>query len=274
MKIGIIGCGYVGQGMALHWKQQGHQVAVTTRRSERIPYLQSFADHVHLLGEQSLHSFVEQQELLLMSMAPDASSDYASTYLQTARQVAKQAHQTPSLQQILYTGSASVYGDHQGAWVDENTPIACTHENAKILYETEQILLECSSKNLKVCIFRLGEIYGPGREIEQRLKRMQHQPFAGTGQSYTNLIHLADILNALNFALEHRLQGLYNLCSDFHVTRKQFYDQICQREKFPPIQWDAQRINVHGGNRCVSNQKIKNSGFTFTYPLYFTEAFN
>lgn len=268
MKIGIVGGGYVGQAIASHWKQQEHQVAITTRRSERITFLQTFANQVCFLGSQSLNSFIAEQETLLICVAPGPCSDYASTYLHTARQAVEQAARCPALQQIFYTSSTSVYGDHTGAWVDEMTPIMPTHENAKILYETEQTLLGCASNHLNVCIMRLGEIYGPGREIENRLRRMQHQSFAGSGDSYTNLIHLTDIVLALDFALRHSLKGIYNLCSDFHIPRQLFYERLCQEKQIPHIKWDPARSNLHHGNRRVSNQKIKATGFAFTHPTY------
>ncbi len=266
MKIGIIGCGYVGQASGLRWKLGGHLLAVTTRRPERAESLRIVADQIYLLNSQNLGPFIAQQEALLISIAPDATSTYASTYLKTAQQMAEQVTQAPALQQILYTSSTSVYGDQGGAWVDENCHIIPSHDNAKILYDTEQILLGCSSEKLKICILRLGEIYGPGREIEQRLRRMQHQPFAGTGEAYTNLIHLSDIVSALDFALRNRLNGIYNLCNDFHMPRKLFYQKLCEQEKIPFIQWDPTKPSMHGGNRRVSNQKIKNTGFIFECP--------
>lgn len=271
MKIGILGCGYVGQATALPWKKEGHHVAVTTRKFERVSPLKNIANEVCLLTEHSLPSFIAQQEALLISVAPDASSDYASTYLETAKRVTEQISNASNLRQIMYTSSTSLYGDQGGAWVDEEMPIQCLDNHRRILCETEQILLKTSSDNLHVCILRLGEIYGPGREIEERLKRMHHQPFAGNGESYTNLIHVNDIVNALHFALTHQLQGVYNLCSDFHMTRRQFYENICQKENIPSIQWDPTRTSVHGGNRRVSNQKIKNAGFTFQHPQYFKQ---
>jgi nucleoside-diphosphate-sugar epimerase len=270
MKIGILGCGYVGQAAAVLWKKEGHGITATTRKIERLSLLKSVANEVCLLTKQSFLSFIEQQEALLISVAPDSLSDYTSTYLETARQVAAHISCAPKVRQILYTSSTSVYGNHGGAWVDEDAPIHCLDENRKILYETEQILLNLSSQNLRVCILRLGEIYGPGREIEERLRRMQHQPFAGNGESYTNLIHLDDIVNALHFALAHQLQGIYNLCSDFHIPRKEFYQKVCQKENLPAIQWDPTRKSFHSGNRRVSNQKIKNAGFTFKHSYYFS----
>jgi nucleoside-diphosphate-sugar epimerase len=269
MKIGILGCGYVGQAAALHWKEAGHYVTASTRKFERFSHLENIANEVCLLTEHSFPYFIEKQKALLICVAPDAASDYASTYLETAKCVAKHTDRASNLQQIIYTSSTSLYGDQEGAWVDENMPIQHLDENKRILYETEQILLSTSSQNRHICILRLGEIYGPGREIEARLKRMQHQSFAGNGESYTNLIHLSDIVNALHFALTHQLQGIYNLCNDFHIKRRQFYQEICQKENIPSIQWDPTRQSFHGGNRRVSNEKIKNAGFTFKYPYYF-----
>lgn len=274
MKIGILGCGYVGQAMALFWKQVGHRVAVTTRQPARVPFLQTLVDEVHLLEEHGLKhhlpsSFLAQQEILLICVAPDKASDYASTYFDTAKQVAEQTAQNPSLRHILYTSSTSVYGDHGGEWVDEDTPIVPNHANREILYQTERVLLGCSSQRLKICILRLGEIYGPGRNIEDRLRRMQHQPFAGSGASYTNLIHLTDILQALDFALQNQLQGIYNLCNDFHVPRREFYESLCKMENLPSVQWDPSLHHWHQGNKRVSNKKIKNDRFHFTHPSYF-----
>ena len=120
-------------------------------------------------------------DALLISVAPDSSSDYTSTYLQTAQLIAKEAPKISSLKHILYTSSLSVYGDHQGNWVIKHSP-APANENAKILLETEKTLLNCSTNNLKVCVN--GEIYGPGREIENRLKRMIHSPFQAQGDPY------------------------------------------------------------------------------------------
>ncbi len=270
MKIGILGCGYVGQSIALKWKREGHLVTVTTRDPQKIQQLQSIANQVHLLEPNNLPSFITQQQVLLVSVAPDHCSSYLSTYLQTAEQIATCIPTCLALRHLIYTSSTSVYGDQGGAWVDENTPITYQNENSKILHETEQTLLKCSSEKLDVCILRLGEIYGPGREFFQRLKRMQFQSFAGTGQSYTNIIHLIDIVESLNFVLKHRLKGIYNLCNDLHLPRQQFYDQICHNIGLPPTLWDATRLSLHAGNRRVANHKIKSAGFKFTYPYQFS----
>jgi len=268
MRIGILGCGYVGEAAALHWTKGGHVLSATTRTQNRIPYLSHFIDHVYLLESLSLAHFLSELDILLISVAPDKASDYASAYLRTAQNVAKELLICPNLKQILYTSSLSVYGDHEGQWIDETALAIPSNENTKILLETEKTLMEIARSNLKVCILRLGEIYGPGREIENRLRRMLHQPFPGDGSSFTNLIHLEDIVGALDFALKHQLQGIYNLCSDEHIPRKQFYEQICRRENLPQVQWDSTRTGAHQGRRRVLSQKLKKEGFVFLHPYY------
>jgi len=80
--------------------------------------------------------------------------------------VLKQVH---SVRQLIYTGSYAVYGDREGAWVDEASPVAPPTRMVKILCETEQVLLSASSDDMSVCILRLGGIYGPRRELVKYL---------------------------------------------------------------------------------------------------------
>jgi nucleoside-diphosphate-sugar epimerase len=264
MKIGIIGGGYVGQACAKAWKAQGHIVSVTTRQSERVPTLNSIADHIHVISStHPLEDFIKQQEIILVSVAPSSGADYASTYLETAKQVEDAIPHAPNLKQVIYTSSTSVYGDHQGAWVDELTAAQLTSPQAHVLMETEQVLLQLASSKMSICIFRLGGIYGPGRAIEEHLRRMVGRKFPGTGKSYTNLIHLTDIVEACDFAVTHQLNGIFNLCNDTHIRRDLFYDYLCQIHQIPSIQWDAQQVSLHAGNKRVSNQKLKSLGFIF-----------
>ncbi|WP_068470355.1 SDR family oxidoreductase [Candidatus Protochlamydia phocaeensis] len=269
MKIGILGCGYVGQAAAKMWSLAGHELSATTRKPERLADLQTLIPHPYLLTDaSSLFSFLSQLDTLLVSVAPDSFADYQTTYLQTARQIAAGIPHAPHLKQILYTSSTSVYGDYQGEWVDETARIHPSNANNQCLYETEQILLGLATEQRSVCIFRLGEIYGPQRDITDRLRRMHARPFPGTGNQYTNLIHVDDITRALDFAIQLRLNGIFNLCNDFHIPRKVFYEALCQKAHLPPIQWNHQDSNPHGGNKKVSNQKLKSLGFSFLEPLY------
>lgn len=266
MKITIIGCGYVGSALAIKLKKNGHHVTVTTRSDAKIHSLQSIADDVHILegnDTEAVKRLLASQEAVILSVAADSQDAYESTYLGAAKAIAEACEEAPNLSQIIYTGSTSVYGDHQGKIVNEETPTSPDHPTGKILLATEEILLKMSSKQRNVCIFRLGEIYGPNRQIADRLRRMNGKSLAGNGNSVTNLIHLDDIVEAILFTLNRNLNGIYNLCNDKHVTRKELYTQICQEEEIPEMTWDSSLKSIHSGNKLVSNNKIKACGFQF-----------
>lgn len=268
MKIGILGCGYVGKAAAIRLRDEGHHLSVTTRQPDRLQELQTVADQLFLIRQDADYiPFLAEQEALLIAVAADTASDYHDTYLKTAENVIRNLSRAPHLRQIIYTSSTSVYGEHKGEWVDENTLPSPSNANAQILLDTENLLLSQRSEALHVCIFRLGEIYGPGRSIEERLKRTHQKAFAGTGLQYTNLIHLEEILDGLELALSKNLSGVFNLCNDYHLPRKDFYEMICKKLGLPPIHWDEKLSSQHGGNKRVSNQKLKDLGFSFSTEL-------
>lgn len=268
--IGILGCGYVGQACAAFWRAQGYTVSVTTRQACRVSFLEKLAHKVYLLDSSvSLKEFIKKQEAILISVAPTEKQDYTSTYLQTAKKLVEDFSLSYPLKQLIYTSSTSVYGDHQGAWVDETTPLIPSSPSSTILIETEQVLLRSFLPPVSVCVFRLGEIYGPGRTIEERLRGSNQKKFPGNGKSYTNLIHLRDIVRACDFALNHQLKGIYNLCNETHLLRHLFYDTLCTKNHLAFIQWDNQQTNTHAGNKRVSNQRLKNLGFKFEKKDFF-----
>ena len=269
MKIGILGCGYIGQAAAKFWKNKGHEISVTTRHSSKKEFLSPFADYVYCLDKDTLEEFLKNQEILIISVAPDSKNEYQNTYLGIADKITQCIPYLSSLRQLIYTSSTSVYGEYQGAWTDEKTLPLALNDHTKILLETENTLLQCRSASRKICIYRLGEIYGPERDILDRLKRMSSQPFPGNGENFTNMIHQEDVVNALDFALTQQLDGLFNLCNDFHIPRKEFYNKLCLINGLKPIEWDSSLKSFHGGNKRVSNDKLKKLGFEFVYPQYF-----
>jgi nucleoside-diphosphate-sugar epimerase len=118
----------------------------------------------------------------------------------------------------------------------------------------------------RTCILRCAEIYGPGRELSKRVKQFGGHTLPGSGSNYTNMIHKADCAAALDYALRHHLEGIYNLSDDEHPTRKELYDTVAHRFKFPHVLWDPTHPSLHTGNKRVSNHKIKAEGFAFLHP--------
>ncbi|MEH1827912.1 SDR family oxidoreductase [Nostoc sp.] len=270
MNVAIIGCGYVGYKVAQYWQQNmNFVVSVTTTSPERLPALKSVSQRVVVTcgnDIDSLKSVLHNQDVVLLSIGAKSGEVYEETYLQTAQALVSCLQQIKSVKQLIYTGSYAVYGDRNGVWVDEETPLAPANLNAQILRKTEEILLSASSEHLRVCIFRLGGIYGTGRELVKIFSRYSDTTRPGSGEDITNWIHLDDIVGAIEFARHRRLQGIYNLVDDAHLTSRDLLDSLFEKHNLPKVKWDTSVKSIRPYNAWVSNEKLKEAGYELIHP--------
>ena len=269
MNVAIIGCGYVGRAVAQRWHQAGYTVTTTTTTPARLAELETVSDRALLVrGDDpfALQEALQNQQTVLLSVGASGPNTYEETYLNTAKTLVEVLPQVPGVQQIIYTGSYAVYGDRNGDWVDEMTPVTPANRNGEILAETEQRLLAAANPQRQVCVLRLGGIYGPGRELAKIFSRAAGTTRPGDGSEVSNWIHLDDIVAAIDFAHQHRLSGVYNLVQDSTLTSRELIDQVCQRYGLAPVSWDASQRSTRPYNATVSNQKLKSAGFQFQHP--------
>lgn len=271
IKVAIIGCGYVGKAIARHWQQDGkYQITATTTTQARMSELEQLAQQVVIAkgdDEATLLSAIQDRDIVILSIAPKffAADSYESTYLQTAKNLIQVLPQT-AVKQIIYTGSYSVYGNKNGAWVDEESPLTPANQNGQVLAETEEVLLCAASDKLKVCILRLGGIYGEGRELTKIFSRALGTTRPGNGQTYTNWIHLDDIVGAIAFAAERQLEGIYNLVGDEPPLSRDLLQNLCDRYNLPQVLWNPELSETRLYNARVSNRKLKTAGYSFIHP--------
>jgi nucleoside-diphosphate-sugar epimerase len=265
MNIVILGCGYIGTKLAKHFSNKGHFITTTTHNQKKLEELSKISQKSLILkgteeGEMSL--LLEENKSILLTVAADKLEDFEDAYLKTAQTIKQAAINTDQNLMLIYTSRALVYGDHNGKWVDENSDLLGQSDQAKILIETENVLQSLNKLGWKTCIFRLSEVYGPGRELESKLVNI----LPAESNFYTNMIHIDDVIAAIDYAYEHRLVGIYNLADDDHPTRKELYDAICSKLKVPKIDWKSDYQMISEGNRRISNHKIKSTGYNFIHP--------
>jgi nucleoside-diphosphate-sugar epimerase len=269
VNIVVIGCGYVGMEIASMCKKKGHLVTVTTRNPEKLSELSKISQKSVILktdDEGELAQLIYDNEVIIVTLAADSPDHYESTYLHTAQLIRHIALETDRPRQLIYTSSTSVYGDHQGQWVDETSPLLAKSDQGQVLIETEKQYLSLAELGWMVCILRLSEIYGPDRELSNRVKQLEGHTLPGTGEPYTNMIHKTDCAHAIDYALRHHLEGVYNISDDDHPKRKELYDMVSHKFLLPKVHWDPQHLSLHSGNKRVSNHKIKTEGFVLHHP--------
>ncbi len=271
-KIVIIGCGYVGQAIAKRWQAVGHELTVTTTSPEKVSQLADLAQRVKVIegsNQDSLRELCEGQDVILLSVGSKGGrteENYRRSYLQTAQTLRDALRTNSTVKQLIYTSSYSVVGNHNGAWVDEETLDRPMNVFSEILKETEETLMNIQTGDRQVCILRLGGIYGEGREILKIFRRAMGTTKAGKGEEYGNWIHREDIVRGIKFAEEERLSGLFNLVSDEPMQRREMLDRLAKKYNLDPVIWDDSKPSDRVFNVRVSNKKLRDQGFLLAYP--------
>lgn len=269
MDIAVIGCGYLGRKAASFWTGQNHHVTATTRHPEKLPDLAKVAQKTVLFREGDLDTLsllLANHEALVVTIGADDLAHYEEAYLKTAQMFRSLALEMNVPRRLLYTSSTSVYGDAAGQWVDESTPLQGGSETNRILIETEKTYLSLQELGWSVVIFRLAELYGPERTLLQKIQSFQGKELPGDGTQYANMIHRDDVVHALDYALKHPLEGIYNLADDDHPLRKDLYEKVASKGGLPPVKWDPSLSGLRGGSKRVSNHKLKAEGFHLLHP--------
>jgi nucleoside-diphosphate-sugar epimerase len=272
--IAILGCGYVGSALAACWQEQGHFVTGTTTSRERLARLGELVSKAVVIKGDDLtavHSLLEGQDTLVVSVAPSGfqqadEAAYADTYLTTTKNLVEALSYAPTVKQIIYLSSCSVYGDRQGEWVDETAQIDPVERNSQVLYESEQIILQAANDRQKVCVLRLGGIYGSGRELVGMFGGLAGMTMAGKGDRFVNWVHRDDIIGAIEFARLNDLNGVYNLVDDSQMTIAEQVKLVCTYYNLPPVNWDPSRLSLQRKSLQVSNHKLKAAGYNLIHP--------
>jgi nucleoside-diphosphate-sugar epimerase len=179
---------------------------------------------------------------------------------------------------IGYLSTIGVYGDQNGAWIDETTPPAPRSARSKIRVDAEAAWFELGVRTGKaVQVFRLAGIYGPGRNPIVKLREGRSQRIVKAGQVF-NRIHVDDIATTLLASLDHPRPGaVYNVTDDEPAPPQVVTEHAAALTGLPlPPQIDFETADLspmarsfYGENKRVRNRLIRDElGVALAYPTY------
>ena len=273
MDLTIVGCGYVGLALAerLQPRRPQLRLTLTTTSSERLEQLSPLADRVEVCDATDpaqLLGTLQQSSSAVFCLGPKGdrqvdANGYRHTFVDSFRCLTSLLPQLPDLRQIIYTGSCSVYGDAEGDWVDEQTPPEPDRGHGDVLLESEQLLSGIGDR--RVCILRLGALYGPGRDLDRRLRGLAGLERPGSGAAYSNWLHVADAAGALEAALDGEWAGVVNVVNDEPIRLRDLVERSLQRQGLAPVQWLGQCEPGSSGRR-IRNTRLKQLGYQLQHP--------
>ena len=178
---------------------------------------------------------------------------------------------------ITYLSATSVYGDHKGEWVNENSKTNPISNNgvARLKAESSWVSLEKNNK-LPVQIFRLSGIYSNEKNILVRLK-LGDVKLINKRDHYFSRIHVDDIANILFKSLSKFKSGeIYNLSDDKPSSFEELAllgAKILNIKNVEKIEVDEIKNemlkNFYNESKKVSNKKVKNYfNYNLKFPSY------
>ena len=202
------------------------------------------------------------------------TDEYRQVYLDGTRHLTDWLAGSPP-RKFVYTSSTSVYGQDDGSLVKETSPTEPAADTAKMLVETEQLLLTAArERRFPAVILRVAGIYGPdrGRLFQQMLRGEAVIP--GKGERILNMIHRDDLVGVILAALQAGRPGeVYNAVDDEPVTQLLFCRWLAETlgrdlPPFAPSEGAARTIPAATGKK-VSNRRLKMElGYRFQHPTF------
>ena len=121
----------------------------------------------------------------------------------------------PALAQVVYLSSVGVYGDRDGAWVDESSVPAPGSPRAHGGWRPSENGAHSAKRAAsRVDILRLAGIYGPGRNALEKLGRGEARRIVKPGQVF-NRIHVDDIASlAVRLIAAGGPGGIWNVADE------------------------------------------------------------
>lgn len=248
----IIGCGYLGRRVAALWRVRGQRVSALTRRN---------ADTLHAAGIEPLTGDVLDAPSL-QGLPPSSTVLYCVGMDRTAGRTMREVYvgglthlldAAPMTDRFIYASSTGVYGNTDGAWVNEQSVTEPREEAGKIVLEAEQLL---RSRRPDAIILRFAGMYGPGRLLRKQ-SLLSGEPLAGDMGKWLNLIHIDDAATAVLAGNDCGTPGeTYNVADGSPVTRRDFYTTLAALLGTPAVQFDH-RLEPDTPNRRILGEKAR-----------------
>lgn len=253
----IIGCGYLGRRVAALWREGGQRVFAITRKHADEIRVSGIAPIVgDVMIPRSLGSLPKVGSVLYcVGLDRSSGASMREVYVDGLRNV---LNHLPPPERFIYVSSTSVYGQTDGAEVDEQSPTEPEEESGKVVLEAEKLL---RSRLPGAVILRFAGIYGPGRLLRRQAIE-KGEPIQADPERWLNLIHADDGAAAVLATEQFAAAGAtINVCDGQPVRRRDFFSRLAELLGAPGPHFlapDPMQPPPHDkANRRIGNRKLR-----------------
>ena len=256
----IFGHGYTASALVDHLGTEDWEIFGTTRNVDTADLLkENNITPLMWSDDTSIKSIIKRSNCILHSIAPTEVED--PVYEKFAEDIIARSI---NLSWFGYLSTTSVYGNHDGQWVDEKTPVNPSSNRGLLRVNAENTWARIN--NLPLHIFRLAGIYGEGRSPLDKIRSGKAQLISKPGQFFSR-IHVEDIAQVLKASIEMPNRGsIYNVCDDMPAAPDEVLAYAAKLLNYPePPRIDFEEAELspmaksfYSDNKRVNNHLIKN----------------
>lgn len=268
------GLGYVAKQFAEKypfWRCAGTKQGKPTQ--QKPAPISPYQTYIFDQNEQFSENILDRYKQFLISIPPVDGGDFVLRHYKDYFK-----SRGNSINWIGYLSATNVYGDHDGAWVDETTVPNPTKQQGIARLNAEQEWLSLYEiSGCPVHIFRLSSIYGPGKSPFEKILYKQVTLIDKIGHFFSR-IHVSDICRVLTATIEQPQPGeIFNLADDLPAENAAVMEYAYALLGLPPpsrICFEEAQISdalkdYYNENKRITNEKIKEKlGISLIYPTY------
>ena len=255
-KLLIYGYGYTASYLAETLNTENYLIIGSSREEKKF---NSDNKKVKFINNSLVNNCLLKDDIthILVSVPPN---DLGDIFIQNYRDIITK---NKNIEWIGYLSATNVYGDHNGELVSESSQTKPKTKKGINRLVAEKQWLELISKfNLPIKIFRLAGIYGPNRNIKERLVKGLVKNIFKEGQFFSR-IHVEDIANILNLSMNNITKNkIYNLADDFSCNLNVIIEYLCEKNsliKPAQIDFDDMSLDYKKESFFLENKRVDNS---------------
>ena len=220
--------------------------------------------------DQKLIENLKSSDHILVSIAPVDGEDVVVKNF-------KNIFDNSKIKWITYLSATSVYGNHNGDWVNENSKTSPTSTKGIDRLKAEKSWLDLAEKkSLPLQILRLSGIYSNQNNILTRLKTGNAKIIDKKNQFFSR-IHVEDIANILFKSMQNfKSKEIYNVSDDKPTSSEElilYGSKLLNIEKPKVVNLstiESEMVkNFYKDSKKVNNKKMKEFfNYKLKYPTY------
>lgn len=259
MKIGVLGCGWLGLPLATHLKNGKNKVSGTTTKQEKLSLLENEgieAFQIEITPELikgDINSFLANLDALIIDFPPRIRSRSADLFIEEINHLMNKLNSEKHLQKIIYISSTSVFRDTaEFKTYDEAYLFSDYERKDNPLLKAESLLLENLGKRLKV--LRCGGLIGFDRHPVKYLSG--RKDFANPGAP-VNMTYHKDAIMICQELINNfdKLENyIFHAVHPEEISRKEFYQKAAKDFSLKVPEFDHQKKQK--GKRILSTHTL------------------